>query len=440
VFAGTPITGPISDLRDNITVPLGDAGVFVADPTITLAQADFYPRVGQCQEPAIDMSKFAANLDYDLDFNGVPREPFTFRGAYAGQGVNPGWQLAAGVKPVAFPGAGTCWSASGDAGFGSEGVNDGVIGDGGSVSADAGPSTPDGGPVLTDGGAVIGSPDAGSTKGTSRCGCHSAGPEPLAWMALLLIAPTRRRRMAHRGVRICNAVAGRRRIRAPALRNETADCDGTGDAQNCIISLRSEEPMHSIPIVCAIATVSAACIAPYSSNSPDSGINCALDSDAGGIAKGSVGGSGSVTGQLGFNASSAYEWYSHSAFDGGVATYFNIDLFGSAQPCGSTGASDAGVVQTYPTLSLQLIQTLGGTFPPGAYDIVGGGLFTANGATWTGEPDAGPQLWYASAGTITLGSVGVCSAGGSFALTMNQYPDGGSTTANGSFAAGYCPQ
>jgi hypothetical protein len=193
VFAGTPITGPISDLRDNITVPLGDAGVFVADPTITLAQANFYPRVGQCQGPAIDMSKFAANLDYDLDFNGVPREPFTFRGAYAGQGVNPGWQLAAGVKPVAFLDTGACWNASGDAGFGTEGVDDGVIGDGGNVSADAGQSTPDGGPVLTDGGAPMGSLDAGVTKATSGCGCNSAGLEPLAWMALL-VAPTRRKR------------------------------------------------------------------------------------------------------------------------------------------------------------------------------------------------------------------------------------------------------
>ena len=37
-------------------------------------------------------------MDYNLDFNQTAQGTFAFRGAYAGAGVNPGWQLQADVK------------------------------------------------------------------------------------------------------------------------------------------------------------------------------------------------------------------------------------------------------------------------------------------------------------------------------------------------------
>jgi hypothetical protein len=61
---------------------------------------NFYPLVGQAQGTPVDLSLFSANADYTLDFNRTQKGSFTFRGAYAGAGTNPGWQLQAGIKPL----------------------------------------------------------------------------------------------------------------------------------------------------------------------------------------------------------------------------------------------------------------------------------------------------------------------------------------------------
>ena len=58
---------------------------------------NFYPLTGACQGAAIDLSKFAFDTDSGVDFNGTSKTAATgsvvFRGAYAGQGINPGWAL-----------------------------------------------------------------------------------------------------------------------------------------------------------------------------------------------------------------------------------------------------------------------------------------------------------------------------------------------------------
>ena len=45
---------------------------------------------------------FQSDADYTLDFNGMPktqvRSAVVFRGAYAGEGQNPGWKLGAAMK------------------------------------------------------------------------------------------------------------------------------------------------------------------------------------------------------------------------------------------------------------------------------------------------------------------------------------------------------
>jgi hypothetical protein len=100
VFAATPISGSIAHQADNITDTFANAGHYVTAPSLTLGAMDFYPLVGQAQGTPIDPSAFAANADYSLDFNRTPKGSFTFRGAYAGAGTNPGWHLQAAIKPV----------------------------------------------------------------------------------------------------------------------------------------------------------------------------------------------------------------------------------------------------------------------------------------------------------------------------------------------------
>jgi hypothetical protein len=102
VFAGTnPIGGPIQQLADNITGSLESARDAVRSPSFDPALADFYPLPGKCEGAPIDPARFEEDVDYALDFNGRSklRGQWIFRGAYAGEGQNPGWHLQMGVKP-----------------------------------------------------------------------------------------------------------------------------------------------------------------------------------------------------------------------------------------------------------------------------------------------------------------------------------------------------
>ncbi|MCE7891101.1 MAG: BMC domain-containing protein [Sorangiineae bacterium PRO1] len=59
---------------------------------------DFYPKSGSALKgSAIDLSSVKADTDYDRDFNGTVRD-FTYRGAYQGEGTNPGWSPDATLK------------------------------------------------------------------------------------------------------------------------------------------------------------------------------------------------------------------------------------------------------------------------------------------------------------------------------------------------------
>ena len=86
---------------------------------------DFYPLAGQCQGGPLDLSSFDTDTDFSLDFNGTSKVRARFAGlpgAYAGEGSNPGWTLAADMKAPAPPapkrGATVVWlsPASGQAG------------------------------------------------------------------------------------------------------------------------------------------------------------------------------------------------------------------------------------------------------------------------------------------------------------------------------------
>lgn len=101
VFAATPIGGPIRHRKDNIGDSVANAAQYVNHPSFSLESMDFYPTGKQAQGDPLDLSRFASDLDYQLDFNHHPKGKRSFRGAYAGSGRNPGWKPAAEVKALA---------------------------------------------------------------------------------------------------------------------------------------------------------------------------------------------------------------------------------------------------------------------------------------------------------------------------------------------------
>ena len=100
VFAATPISGEGVIARDNLVAMPGAARRYVKRPAPHLGRMDFFPRRGRVRGTPLDLSQFAAELDYDRDFNGISKGSRVFRGAYAGEGANPGWPLGAQNKPA----------------------------------------------------------------------------------------------------------------------------------------------------------------------------------------------------------------------------------------------------------------------------------------------------------------------------------------------------
>ena len=102
VFAGTPLTG--GQQTSNVTGTYAASSTYLNNPMAALGSGlDLYPKTGQLQGAAIDYSPFTAFLDYDRDFNQSARIA-TYRGAYSGNGTNPGWTPALAIKPPASSG------------------------------------------------------------------------------------------------------------------------------------------------------------------------------------------------------------------------------------------------------------------------------------------------------------------------------------------------
>lgn len=101
VFAATPIAGNSAVVRrDNITDAYSLSVNYLGSPTGSLGLLDLYPVSGMLSGAAIDTAVLQQFTDWDRDFNGQQRDG-TFRGAYAGEGQNPGWLLALDIKPEA---------------------------------------------------------------------------------------------------------------------------------------------------------------------------------------------------------------------------------------------------------------------------------------------------------------------------------------------------
>ncbi|MBD0318697.1 MAG: pre-peptidase C-terminal domain-containing protein [Gemmatimonadetes bacterium] len=97
VFAGTPISG--GQQASNVTGTYSAASTYLNAPMAALGSGlDLYPKTGQLQGAAIDYSPFTGLTDRDVDFNGRARNA-AYRGAYSGDGANPGWAPALAIKP-----------------------------------------------------------------------------------------------------------------------------------------------------------------------------------------------------------------------------------------------------------------------------------------------------------------------------------------------------
>lgn len=91
------------DLLGNITDVTGNAGDYVADPTIIPGILDLYPIPGSpLQAAPLDSTAFLDDPEFDRDFNGTLRE-WSWRGAYSGSGSNPGWTVNLDRKPIGDP-------------------------------------------------------------------------------------------------------------------------------------------------------------------------------------------------------------------------------------------------------------------------------------------------------------------------------------------------
>ncbi|MEO6828193.1 MAG: hypothetical protein ABI164_00165 [Acidobacteriaceae bacterium] len=103
IFAATPITGTVTSESNNLTDAVANAGNYLAAPTFILGQMNFYPLPGKVEGAPLPLNLVSSDTDYNLDFNGIQKDKFSgqpvFRGAYAGEGVNPGWKVQAGIKP-----------------------------------------------------------------------------------------------------------------------------------------------------------------------------------------------------------------------------------------------------------------------------------------------------------------------------------------------------
>ena len=194
IFSAQPLSGSTSGQKDNVTDSVANAGNYVVAPSKTLGAMDFFPKSGSALKgAALDVSGVQGDADYDVDFNGTKKD-FTYRGAYHGEGTNPGWALAddfkAGVGAAGNPGSGGS-GATGGASGGSGGSGGGTAGQGAAVgtggAAGSGAGAGSGGSSASPGGG--GSDDGG-------CGCRAVdrtagGPW---WLLLAGLVPLLRRR------------------------------------------------------------------------------------------------------------------------------------------------------------------------------------------------------------------------------------------------------
>lgn len=99
--ASTPlsVSGTNASATQNVTDTRANAATYLTNPLAAIGSLDLYPRTGSALKgSAVDMTGLDVHADSNIDFNGVSRDA-TYRGAYSGEGLNPGWTLAIATKP-----------------------------------------------------------------------------------------------------------------------------------------------------------------------------------------------------------------------------------------------------------------------------------------------------------------------------------------------------
>ena len=97
VYARVPAVGP--NMSNNVTGPYSATAAALNAPTAVLGTLNLFPRSGALTGPAMDLAGFGDFVDGTKDFNGRARTG-AHRGAYEGDGTNPGWTLGLGIKPA----------------------------------------------------------------------------------------------------------------------------------------------------------------------------------------------------------------------------------------------------------------------------------------------------------------------------------------------------
>lgn len=95
VFGRDPISA--KDQSFNIMDTYASASSYVTNPTAALGALDLFPRIAKLKGPPIDARIFNAFAEYNRDYNGNP-DTGEFRGAYSGEGQNPGPLPRLGLK------------------------------------------------------------------------------------------------------------------------------------------------------------------------------------------------------------------------------------------------------------------------------------------------------------------------------------------------------
>lgn len=97
MLSKTGIAGEFTKESGNLHAPMERAAEFVRSPSLELGRMDFYPLAGTCKGDPLDLSPFAEDTESSCDFNGTAKDG-SHRGAYAGEGKNPGWRIEARIK------------------------------------------------------------------------------------------------------------------------------------------------------------------------------------------------------------------------------------------------------------------------------------------------------------------------------------------------------
>ncbi len=105
LFAAEPLRlhRSISSVAENVTGTVADAALHLVNPQMALGTLDLHPKPGSCESAPLDLSAFANETAFDLDFSGASKGERRFRGAHAGSATGPGWTLQSDIKPPSAP-------------------------------------------------------------------------------------------------------------------------------------------------------------------------------------------------------------------------------------------------------------------------------------------------------------------------------------------------